>query len=101
MSDKPFDVVLSFGAAHAFGGLLPTLAAARTRPAPGGRVLVGDGFRERPHSQAAVGMPGDFADLATTAERVEADGWTPVGGHVSTRQDRGLSLSLRRVPRRG
>ncbi|MFI6662186.1 SAM-dependent methyltransferase [Streptomyces sp. NPDC050523] len=87
VSEKPFDVVLSFGAAHAFGGLLPTLAAARTHLAPGGRVLVGDGFWQRPPSPEAVEMLGDFADLATTVERVEADGWTPVDGHVSSRQE--------------
>ncbi|MFE7169875.1 SAM-dependent methyltransferase [Streptomyces sp. NPDC057616] len=87
VSEEPFDVVLSFGAAHAFGGLLPTLAAARAHLAPGGRVLVGDGFWARTPSQEAVEMLGDFADLATTVERVEADGWTPVDGHVSTRQE--------------
>ncbi|MFR0357433.1 SAM-dependent methyltransferase [Streptomyces sediminimaris] len=87
VSDKPFDVVVSVGAAHAFGGLLPTLAAARSHLAPGGRVLVGDGFWERPPSQEAVEMLGDFADLATTVERVVADGWTPVDGHVSTREE--------------
>lgn len=86
-SAEPFDVVLSFGAAHAFGGLLPTLAAARRHLAPGGRVLVGDGFWERPPSQEAVEMLGDFTDLAGTVDRVVADGWTPVDGHVSTRQE--------------
>lgn len=87
VSDTPFDVVLSVGAAHAFGGLLPTLAAARNHLAPGGRVLVGDGFWERPPSREAVEMLGDFADLATTVERVAADGWAPIDGHVSTRQE--------------
>ncbi|MGW7818997.1 SAM-dependent methyltransferase [Streptomyces puniciscabiei] len=87
VSAEPFDVILSFGAAHAFGGLLPTLAAARKHLAPGGRVLIGDGFWERPPSQEAVGMLGDFTDLATTVDRVVADGWTPVDGHVSTRQE--------------
>ncbi|KIZ15858.1 SAM-dependent methyltransferase [Streptomyces natalensis] len=87
VSEEPFDVVLSFGAAHAFGGLLPTLAAARRHLAPGGRVLIGDGFWEHPPSQEAVEMLGNFTDLATTVDRVVADGWTPVGGHVSTRQE--------------
>jgi SAM-dependent methyltransferase len=82
---KPFDLVLSVGAAHAFGGLLPTLAAARAHLAPGGRVLIGDGFWERTPSQEAIEMLGDFGDLATTVDRVVADGWTPVDGHVSTR----------------
>ncbi|MDF2256741.1 SAM-dependent methyltransferase [Streptantibioticus ferralitis] len=86
-SAHSFDLVLSVGAAHAFGGLLPTLAAARKHLAPGGRVLIGDGFWEREPSPAAVEMLGDFADLPTTVDRVVADGWTPVYGHVSTRQE--------------
>lgn len=84
-SATPFDLVLSVGAAHVFGGLLPTLAAARKQLAPGGRVLIGDGFWERDPSPEAIEMLGDFADLATTLDRVTADGWTPVHGHVSTR----------------
>ncbi|MGW2331192.1 SAM-dependent methyltransferase [Streptomyces sp. NPDC001700] len=87
VSAHPFDLVLSVGAAHAFGGLLPTLAAARKHLAPGGSVLVGDGIWEGEPSPEAVEMLGDFADLATTLERVAADGWTPVHGHVSTRQE--------------
>ncbi|MEU9090902.1 class I SAM-dependent methyltransferase [Streptomyces sp. NPDC048428] len=84
-SAQPFDLVLSVGAAHVFGGLLPTLAAARKHLAPGGRVLIGDGFWEREPSPEAVEVLGDFADLATTLDRVAADGWTPVHGHVSSR----------------
>lgn len=82
-----FDLVLCVGATHAFGGLLPTLAAARTHLAPGGRVLVGDGFWEREPSPEAVEMLGDLTDLPTTLDRVVADGWTPVQGHVSTRRE--------------
>ncbi|RSN54381.1 SAM-dependent methyltransferase [Amycolatopsis sp. WAC 04182] len=86
-STQRFDLVLSVGAAHAFGGLLPTLAAARGHLAPGGRVLIGDGFWERDPSPEAVEMLGDFTDLATTVDRVVADGWVPVYGHVSTRHE--------------
>ncbi|NGO72417.1 methyltransferase domain-containing protein [Streptomyces boncukensis] len=82
-----FDLVLSVGAAHAFGGLPATLAAAREHLAPGGRVLVGDGIWEREPSPEAVAMLGDFADLPTTVDRVAAAGWTPVHGHVSTRRE--------------
>lgn len=84
-SPHPFDLVLSVGATHAFGGLLPTLAAARRHLAPGGRVLIGDGYWEREPSPEAVGMLGGLDDLATTVDRVVADGWTPVHGHISTR----------------
>ncbi|MFI9624832.1 SAM-dependent methyltransferase [Streptomyces sp. NPDC052042] len=86
-SPHAFDLVLSVGASHAFGGLLPTLAAAREHLAPGGRVLIGDGFWDREPSPEAVEMLGDFADLATTVDRVVAEGWTPVYGHVSTRAE--------------
>jgi SAM-dependent methyltransferase len=82
-----FDLVLSVGAAHAFGGLLPTLDAARGHLAPGGRVLVGDGYWAGEPSPEAVEMLGDFADLAGTVDRVVADGWLPVYGHVSTRHE--------------
>jgi SAM-dependent methyltransferase len=84
-STQPFDLVLSVGAAHAFGGLLASLAAARKHLAPGGRILVGDGFWQRDPSPEAVEMLGEFADLPTTIDRVIADGWVPVYGHVSSR----------------
>ncbi|ADI12544.1 hypothetical protein SBI_09426 [Streptomyces bingchenggensis BCW-1] len=87
VSAEPFDAVLSFGATHAFGGLLPTLAAARRHLAPNGHVLLGEGFWDRPPSQEAIDMLGNFTDLATTVERVVADGWTPVDAHVSTRRE--------------
>ncbi|MEU8826333.1 class I SAM-dependent methyltransferase [Streptomyces sp. NPDC048636] len=86
-----FGTVLSVGAVHAFGGLLPTLAAARRHLAPGGQVLIGDGFWEREPGAAALdaldAVPDDYADLAATVDRVVADGWTPVHGHVSTVQE--------------
>ena len=82
-----FDLVLSVGATHAFGGLLPALRAARGHLAPGGSVLVGDGFWEHEPNQATVDLgfaADDFDNLAGTVERVVADGWTPVFAHVST-----------------
>ncbi|MFE5720496.1 SAM-dependent methyltransferase [Streptomyces erythrochromogenes] len=84
---EPFDLVISIGATHAYGGLLPTLAAAREHLAPGGRVLIGESFWDRAPSPAAIEMFGDLADLATTVDRVVADGWTPVHGHLSTRAE--------------
>lgn len=84
-SADPFDVVLSVGASYVFGGLLPTLRAASEHLAPGGHVIVGDGFWERPPSPDAVEMLGDLDDLATIVDRVTGDGWTPVYGHISTR----------------
>lgn len=89
-SPDRFDLVLCVGATHAFGGLLPALRAARGHLAAGGSVLVGDGFWEREPDEAAlrVGFRADeYADLATIVDRVVADGWTPVYGHVSSLQE--------------
>ncbi|WP_411103088.1 SAM-dependent methyltransferase [Streptomyces sp. cmx-4-9] len=86
-SPHPFDLILSVGAAHAFGGLLPTLGAARRHLAPGGHVLIGDGFWEKDPSPEAVAILGEFEDLDTTLDRVAADGWTPVHGHISSRRE--------------
>ncbi|WP_410577754.1 SAM-dependent methyltransferase [Amycolatopsis sp. lyj-108] len=87
VSARRFDLVISVGATHAFGGLLPTLAAAREHLAPGGRVLIGEGFWDRTPTTEAVEMLGEFTDLATTVDRVVADGWTPIHGHVSARHE--------------
>lgn len=86
-SPHRFDLVLCSGVTHAFGGLRPTLAAAGAHVAAGGRVLIGDGFWDRPPSPEAIEMLGDFDDLATLMDVVVADGWTPVGGHVSSRSE--------------
>jgi SAM-dependent methyltransferase len=87
VSPRLFDAVLSVGSTHAFGGLLPTLDAARRHLVPGGRVLVGDAYWECEPTTEAREMLGDYEDLATTMDRVVAHGWTPVFGHISTRQE--------------
>ena len=85
--DNEFDVVLNVGASHAFGGLLPSLAAARRHLAPGGHVIVGDGYWERPPRPEAVETLGELDDLPATVAKVVGDGWTPVYGHISTREE--------------
>jgi cyclopropane fatty-acyl-phospholipid synthase-like methyltransferase len=86
-ASSAFDLVISVGATHAFGGLPATLAAARKHLAPGGRVLIGDGFWAHEPSPEAVEMLGDLSGLPATMDHVAADGWTPVHGHISTRQE--------------
>ncbi|MBC9711289.1 class I SAM-dependent methyltransferase [Streptomyces sp. TRM66268-LWL] len=84
---QPYDLVMCVGATHAFGGLLPTLEAAGKKLAEGGSVLVGDGFWERePGAETLeVGFSADeFADLATTVDRVTEAGWVPTYAYVST-----------------
>ncbi|WP_238412813.1 SAM-dependent methyltransferase [Saccharothrix deserti] len=87
-SPRKADVVLSIGAAYAFGELLPALAAARRHLAEDGVVVLGDCFWEREPDPALRAEledgPQKYADLPTTVARVVADGWTPVHGHVST-----------------
>jgi SAM-dependent methyltransferase len=82
-----FDLVISVGATHAFGDLAATLTAAQTYLAPGGRILVGDGFWAREPSPDAVAILGNLNDLPTAVDRVVATGWAPVYGHISTRQE--------------
>lgn len=86
------DVVLSIGAAYAFGELLPTLRAAREHLADGGMFLLGDCFWEQEPSPALRAEmegagPQKFTDLPTLVDNVVADGWTPVFGYVSTQTD--------------
>ncbi|WP_035846191.1 SAM-dependent methyltransferase [Kitasatospora azatica] len=88
----PYDLVLCVGATHAFDGLLPTLAAARRHLAPGGQVLVGEGYWQRAPDQATLdGFGGatreDFDDLPTLVDRVTAEGWVPVYGHQSSQSE--------------
>ncbi|GAA2596401.1 class I SAM-dependent methyltransferase [Streptomyces axinellae] len=84
---RPFDLVLSVGATHAFGGLLPTLRAAHRHLAPGGTVLVGDAYWRSEPSAAARELLGEYEDLPRTVAHVTAEGWTPVYAHLSTRHE--------------
>lgn len=83
----PFDVVISSGSTHAFGGLLATLEAAHRHLAPGGRVVIGDAYWRAAPSPEAVEMLGEYEDLADTVDRITGAGWTPVHGHLSTRHE--------------
>lgn len=87
-SARKADVVLCVGSTHAFGGLMPTLEAARGHLADGGVALIGDGFWEREPDATTLAElgagPQDYADLATTVAEIVADGWTPVYAYAST-----------------
>ncbi|WP_166356133.1 SAM-dependent methyltransferase [Phytoactinopolyspora limicola] len=88
--DHSFDVVLSVGATHAFGGLLPTIQAAGRHVATGGCLVLGDGFWEQPPGPETldVGFSADeYSDLATTVDQIRAEGWIPIAGHVSTQHE--------------
>ena len=87
-TDRSFDVVLSVGATHAFGELEATVAAARRFLRPHGQLVLGDGIWDAPPSpatQAALEAgPEDLPDLAGLVDRVQAQGWGPGYGHVSS-----------------
>jgi SAM-dependent methyltransferase len=84
-TDEGFDLVLSVGATHAFGGFAKTLAAIGSHLSAGGCALVGDGFWERPPSSMAVETLGRLADLPALIATATTAGWTPAYGHISTR----------------
>ena len=83
-----FDAVLCIGATHAFGGLGPTLDAARRHLRPGGRVLLGDGYWEGTPTQDALdalgAAPGELPDLGGLMAEVRKAGYEPGYGHLST-----------------
>jgi hypothetical protein len=84
-------VVLSVGAAYAFGGLLPALDAAQTHLAEDGVILLGDSFWEHePDATVRAELedgPQKYADLPTTIASIVDNGWTPVYGHISTLEE--------------
>ncbi|MEV0612094.1 class I SAM-dependent methyltransferase [Nonomuraea sp. NPDC050404] len=86
-----YDLVLSIGATHAYGGLAPTLRAVRDHLRPGALALVGEGFWEQaptPDLLAALGEePDSYADLAGTVTRMESAGFATVYGHRSTLEE--------------
>ncbi|WP_238597982.1 SAM-dependent methyltransferase [Saccharothrix sp. ALI-22-I] len=67
---EPADVVISIGASHAWGRTKDTLEAMRTRLRPGGTLLLGDGFWERPPSPKSVEIFGE-AGFGTLPELVD------------------------------
>ena len=87
-SGGQFDSVLCVGATHAFGGLRPTLAAVRRHLRPGGRVLLGDGFRETQPSGETLAALGAGADalprIGEVLDAVGEHGFEPGFGHIST-----------------
>ncbi len=86
--DGGHGAVLCVGASHAFGGPAEMLDAVATHVAPGGRALVGDGFWERPPSDAAQAAldagPDDFPTLAGLVALAEQRDWVVAHAHVSS-----------------
>ena len=93
---RPADLVLCVGASHAVSDVQPpghiaaALTALRRLVTPGGRVLFGDGFWQRPPTEAelAAMWPGTTAeelpDLAQIADLAVAAGFRPAWIETAT-----------------
>ncbi|MDH6121686.1 cyclopropane fatty-acyl-phospholipid synthase-like methyltransferase [Kitasatospora sp. GAS204A] len=84
----PYDLVLCIGATPAFDTLAATLSAADHHLSPGGTLLLGTGYWQRPPEQAARESVGhDLVDLPTLTDHLTTAGWLPIHGHTSTRAE--------------
>jgi cyclopropane fatty-acyl-phospholipid synthase-like methyltransferase len=74
---EPADVAISMGASHAWGGTKGTLEAMRARIRPGGTLLLGDGFWERPPGAKSLEIFGEeeFGTLADLVDLAMACGY--------------------------
>lgn len=84
---EPADRVLCIGASHAFGGTLAAFTALADLVRPGGRLLFGEGFWERPPTVEATKILGaGIMPLADLVEHARSLGWRVL--HVSTADQR-------------
>jgi ubiquinone/menaquinone biosynthesis C-methylase UbiE len=85
--DGDYDLVLSIGATHVFGGYTSTLEQAGRHVNRDGVLMIGEGFWETPPTDAALSAldakPADYTDLAGLTAQAEDAGWTPIYAHVS------------------
>lgn len=81
------DVVLSVGASHAWGDPADAPALLRMRVAPGGRLLLGDGFWRSPPTPALVDVFGELPDLPGLVRRTEAAGFRVMGVGESSQDE--------------
>ncbi|MEV0587823.1 methyltransferase [Nonomuraea sp. NPDC050310] len=85
------DLVLNIGAYHAYGTIDEALKEIRQRLAPGGRLVFGAEFWERPPSEERLAQmwPGtsadDCVDLPTLVDRAVAAGFRPLDIGTATR----------------
>jgi SAM-dependent methyltransferase len=85
--DGDYDLVLSIGATHVFGGYTSTLEQAGRHVNRDGVLMIGEGFWQTPPTDAALAAldakPTDFTDLLGLIAQAEDSGWTPIYAHVS------------------
>ncbi|MET8121365.1 methyltransferase domain-containing protein [Micromonospora sp. NPDC005189] len=84
---EPADRVLCIGSAHAFGGTSAALDALATVVRPGGRLLFGDAYWERPPTAEVEQIFGtEVMDLPGLIEAARERGWRVL--HLSTADQR-------------
>ena len=87
----PADLVLCVGSDHAYGAQPDALAALFELVRPGGRLLFGSGFWERPptpEQAAAVGFePASLSDLAGLVDLAVAAGFRPLYIQTANRDE--------------
>ena len=79
---EPYDLVLCVGSTHAFGGLAATMDGVRRYLRPGGLVLVGEAFWERPPTPEALTdsvrppMTTPISPAPSPPSRAPVSGWS-------------------------
>ena len=86
----PFELVICIASSHALGGFPAALGELRRLAAPGGLVLLGEGFWRRPPSTEYLDALGgasadELPDLTGLARAAEDAGLTPL--HLSVASD--------------
>jgi cyclopropane fatty-acyl-phospholipid synthase-like methyltransferase len=84
---EPADRVMCVGASHALGGTCAALKTLAQLVQPGGRLLFGEGFWERPPTKEATEILGaEILPLAELVEHARSLGWRVL--HLSTADQR-------------
>jgi SAM-dependent methyltransferase len=88
----PFDLVICIASSHAIGGFPDALGALRDLAAPGGLMLLGEGYWRRPPSDEYLAALGDasadeLADYPGLMRAAEGAGLTPLYSSVASEAD--------------
>jgi len=86
-AEQPADLVINLGAEHVFGDLDAALAALWPLVRPGGRLLLGTQFWEKPPTEDLIEVIGQVPSLAGLLDAAVVVGWRPLGLQVATLQD--------------
>ena len=88
----PFDLVICIASSHAVGGFPDALGALRDRTAPGGEMLLGEGYWRNPPSEGYLEALGgasadELPDYPGLMRAAEEAGLTPLHSSVASEAD--------------